>query len=75
MCSKYEEEKEADQHLVVQVLDLVFLVLVLGQVLGLLVIGQPHRLPADLYDPSLLIQLSCADWPKPCWWLEHEHRD
>ena len=76
MCSKDEEEKEADQHLVVQVLDLVLLlVLVLVQVLVLLVLGQPQWLPADLFDPSLFIQLSCADWPKPCWWLEHEHRD
>ena len=63
MCSKDEDEKEADQHLGVQVLDLVFLVLVLGQ---------PQWLPADLFDPSLFIQLSCIDWPKPCWWLEHE---
>ena len=66
MCSKDKDEKEADQHLGVQVLDLVFLVLVLGQ---------PQWLPADLFDPSLFIQLSCIDWPKPCWWLEHEHRD
>ena len=63
MCSKDEEEKEADQHLGVQVPDLVFLVLVLGK---------PQWLPADLFDPSLFIQLSCIDWPKPCWWLEHE---
>ena len=63
MCSKDEDEKEADQHLGVQVPDLVFLVLVLGQ---------PQWLPADLFDPSLFIQLSCIDWPKPCWWLEHE---
>ena len=63
MCSKDKDEKEADQHLGVQVPDLVFLVLVLGQ---------PQWLPADLFDPSLFIQLSCIDWPKPCWWLEHE---
>ena len=63
MCSKDEDEKEADQHLGVQVPDLVFLVLVLGQL---------QWLPADLFDPSLFIQLSCIDWPKPCWWLEHE---
>ena len=60
MCSRDEEEKEADQHVVVQVLDLVLLVLVLV----LLVLGQPQWLPADLFDPSLFIQLSCADWPK-----------
>ena len=68
MCSKDKDEKEADQHLGVQVPDLVFLVLVLGH-------WQPQWLPADLFDPSLLIQLSCADWPKPCWWLEHEQSD
>ena len=70
MCSKDEEEKEADQHLVVQVLDLVLLlVLVLVQLLVLLILGQPQWLSADLFSYNFLVPIGRS------WWLWHQQSD